>query len=64
MLFQFGSTGKTLTGTAIKRLVEQGTVSLDERVRTYVPELKLQDESVAREVRVLNLLNHTATGTS
>ncbi|HJP65492.1 MAG TPA: serine hydrolase domain-containing protein, partial [Actinomycetota bacterium] len=59
-LFQFGSTGKTFTATAIMRLVEQGKVSLDERVRTYIPELKLQDEDVAREVRVLNLLNHTA----
>ena len=59
-LFQFGSTGKTFTATAIMRLVEQGQVSLEERVRTYVPELKLQDEDVAREVTVLHLLNHTA----
>jgi hypothetical protein len=29
-------------------------------VRTYVPELQLRDEQVAREVTVLNLLNHTA----
>lgn len=59
-LFQFGSTGKTYTATAIMRLVEQGLVDLDERVRTYVPELKLKDEDVAREVRILHLLNHTA----
>src|SRR5579884_3846931 len=43
-LFQFGSTGKTLTATAIMRLVEQGRVDLGASVRTYVPELKLQDE--------------------
>ncbi|MGH2729132.1 MAG: serine hydrolase [Actinomycetota bacterium] len=59
-LFQFGSTGKTFTATAILRLVEQGSVDLNERVRTYVPELKLKDEAVAREVTVLHLLNHTA----
>lgn len=59
-LFQFGSTGKTFTATAILRLVDQGKVSLDEKVRTYVPELKLKDESVARDVTVLHLLNHTA----
>jgi CubicO group peptidase (beta-lactamase class C family) len=59
-LFQFGSTGKTYTATAIMRLVEQGQVKLEEKVRTYVPELKLKDEDVAREVTVLNLLNHTA----
>ena len=59
-LFQIGSTGKTYTGTAIMRLVEQGKIDLDAPVRTYVPELKLKDEQVARDVTVLQLLNHTA----
>ena len=59
-LFQFGSTGKTFTSTAIMVLVEQGKASLSEKVRTYVPELVLRDEDVAREVTVLQLLNHTA----
>ena len=59
-LFQFGSTGKTFTATAIMRLVEDGRVDLDAPVRTYVPELKLKDESVAEKVTVLHLLNHTA----
>jgi CubicO group peptidase (beta-lactamase class C family) len=59
-LFQFGSTGKTYTATAVMRLVEQGVLDLNERVRTYVPELRLKDESVAAEVTLLHLLNHTA----
>ncbi|MFN2590797.1 MAG: serine hydrolase domain-containing protein [Actinomycetota bacterium] len=59
-LFQFGSTGKTFTATAILRLVEQGELDLDERVRTYVPELRLKDESVAEKVTLMHLLNHTA----
>ena len=59
-LFQFGSTGKTFTATAIMRLVAEGRVALDATVRTYLPELRLQDESVARDVTVLQLLNHTA----
>jgi CubicO group peptidase (beta-lactamase class C family) len=59
-LFQFGSTGKTYTATAILRLVEQGKVDLDAPVRTYVPELKLKDDDVAVKVTVLHLLNHTA----
>ena len=59
-LFQIGSTGKTFTATAIMRLVEAGQVSLEAPVRTYVPELKLKDEHVARTVTVLQLLNHTA----
>ncbi|HVV22244.1 MAG TPA: serine hydrolase domain-containing protein [Pseudonocardiaceae bacterium] len=59
-LFQFGSTGKTYTATAILRLVDQGLVDLSAPVRRYVPELRLKDESVAAEVTVLHLLNHTA----
>jgi CubicO group peptidase (beta-lactamase class C family) len=59
-LFQFGSTGKTYTATAILRLVEQGKLDLHAPVRTYVPELELRDEDAARDVTVLQLLNHTA----
>src|SRR3954467_3679442 len=59
-LFQFGSTGKTFTATAMMRLVEQGKVDLDAPVRTYVPELRLKDEEVAQQVTVRQLFNHTA----
>lgn len=59
-LFQFGSTGKTYTATAIMRLVDRGEVELDAPVRRYVPELTLKDEQTAQRVTVLHLLNHTA----
>ena len=59
-LFQFGSTGKTYTATAVMRLVDQGKVDLHAPVRTYLPEFKLRDEDVARNVTVLQLFNHTA----
>ena len=59
-LFQFGSTGKTYTATAIMRLMERGDIELDAPVRRYLPEFALQDEDVADRVTVLHLLNHTA----
>src|SRR3954466_1164870 len=59
-LFQFGSTGKTFTATALVRLAEKGKLDLDATVRTYIPELTLTDEDVAAKVTVLQLLNHTA----
>ncbi len=59
-LLQNGSTGKTYTSTTILRLVERGEMDLDAPVRTYVPELRLKDEQVARDVTLLHLLNHTA----
>lgn len=59
-LFQFGSTGKTFTATAIMALMERGDLELAAPVRRYLPEFELQDEDVAREVTVQHLLNHTA----
>jgi CubicO group peptidase (beta-lactamase class C family) len=59
-LFQFGSTGKTYTASALMRLADQGRVDLDAPVRTYLPEFALRDEDVAARVTVLQLLNHTA----
>jgi CubicO group peptidase (beta-lactamase class C family) len=59
-LFQIGSTTKTVTGTVIMRLVEAGSVDLDATVRTYLPGLTLIEPSVAENVTVRHLLNHTA----
>ena len=59
-LFQFGSTGKTFTATAVMRLVEAGKIDLDAPVRTYVPEFAVADEDASANATVLNLLNHTA----
>ncbi len=59
-LFQFGSTGKTLTATALMVLAEQGSIDLTAPVRTYLPDLRLKDEATAAQVTVLQLLNHTA----
>ncbi len=57
-LFQIGSMTKTFTGTAILALVERGMLDLDEPVRTYLPDLRLSDEEVARRVTARHLLTH------
>lgn len=59
-LFQIGSTAKTITATVVMRLVEAGTLSLDEPVRTWLPALRLADEDTARGVTLRHLLTHTA----
>jgi CubicO group peptidase (beta-lactamase class C family) len=59
-LFQIGSLSKTFTSTVIWHLIDAGALELDATVRTYVPELKLMDETVAAEVTVANLLDHSA----
>lgn len=59
-LFRIGSTTKTFTGTAVMRLVEMGKIDLNASVRTYLPDLKLAEESVAQRVTVRQILNHSA----
>ena len=58
-LFQIGSITKTLTTTAIMRLVEMGVLDLDLPIRTYLPGLCLADESVAARITLRHLLTHT-----
>ena len=59
-LFQCGSVTKTLTATLLQQLLEEGRLDLDAPVRTYLPELRLADESVARAVTPRHLLAHVA----
>jgi len=59
-LFQIGSITKTITGTAVMRLVEMGKLDLDIPIRTYLPDLRLSSEEVAAQVTMRHLLTHTA----
>src|SRR5437773_14756 len=59
-LFQIGSITKVYTATLVMQLVDEGLVSLDAPVRTYLPELKLPDEADAQAITVRHLLTHTS----
>lgn len=59
-LFQIGSTTKTVTATALMRLVEQGKVDLESPVRTYIPDFRVADTKVSEEVLIRHLVTHTA----
>jgi CubicO group peptidase (beta-lactamase class C family) len=58
-LFQIGSLTKTYTATAIWRLIDEGALALDAPIRTYLPDFRLEDEQVAAEVTISNLLDHS-----
>ena len=58
-LMQVGSISKTFTGTMLMMFAEQGKIDLDATVRTYLPDLKLADESVVEKVTLRHLLTHT-----
>jgi CubicO group peptidase (beta-lactamase class C family) len=59
-VFQIGSVTKLWTSTLVMQLVDEGTVELDEPVRTYLPEFRIADEAAAARITVRQLLNHTA----
>lgn len=59
-LFQIGSTTKTVTATVLMRLVEQGKIDLNAKVRHYLPDFRVADEAAAANVTVQQLLTHTA----
>jgi CubicO group peptidase (beta-lactamase class C family) len=59
-LFQIGSLTKTYTATVIWHLIDQGALSLDAPVRTWLPDLTLQDPDVADRLTIGNLLDHSA----
>ncbi|WP_407542600.1 serine hydrolase domain-containing protein (plasmid) [Deinococcus radiomollis] len=57
-IFQIGSTTKTITSLTCSVLVAQGKLDLDVPVRTYLPDFKLMDESVAAALTVRDVLTH------
>ncbi|MBI1873631.1 MAG: serine hydrolase [Acidobacteria bacterium] len=58
-IFQIASISKTFAATAIMRLVDQGKVDLKAPVRRYLPDFRVLDETVSREVTIWHLLTHT-----
>src|SRR6266540_1094052 len=59
-VFPIASISKTFAATAMMRLVERGKVDLRAPVRTYLPDFRVQDEAVSRDVTISHLLTHTA----
>lgn len=57
-LFQIGSITKTFTATLMMRLVEQGVLDLDARVRDYLPDFRVRDADACEHVKVRQLLTH------
>ncbi len=57
-VFPLASISKTFAVTAMMRLVEQGKIDLHAPVRIYLPDFRVRDEAVSREVTVWHLLTH------
>ncbi|MGE6402943.1 serine hydrolase domain-containing protein [Bacillus cereus] len=55
-----GSTTKSFTALAIMQLVEQGKISLEEPVQSYIPWFQIADEEASEKITIQHLLNHTS----
>ena len=58
-IFALASISKTVTTTALMRLVEQGKIDLDAPVTQYLPGFRVQDAAATRNVKIWHLLTHT-----
>src|ERR671931_459591 len=58
-VYQCGSMTKTWTALAFMQLVDEGTVDLDEPVRTYLPGFTVADPGASAKVTPRHLLCHT-----
>ncbi|RII14221.1 D-alanyl-D-alanine carboxypeptidase precursor [Streptomyces sp. YIM 130001] len=59
-LFQIGSITKVWTATLAMQLVDEGKLDLDAPVADVLPELRLSDPEVARQVTMRHLLTHSS----
>jgi CubicO group peptidase (beta-lactamase class C family) len=58
-VFPIASISKTVTATAIMRLVEQGKLELAAPVKRYLPDFAVKDTAATRDVAIWHLLTHT-----
>ena len=59
-VFPLASISKTVTTTAVMRLVEQGKIDLRAPVRKYLPDFRVADDAASREVTIWHLVTHTS----
>lgn len=60
-MFRIGSTSKMFVALSILKLVEEGRISLDDKVRDLAPEIEFENEWESTDpVLMVHLLEHTA----
>ncbi|WP_417450932.1 serine hydrolase [Kordiimonas sp.] len=57
-LFRIASTSKAFTAAALAILVDEGTLSWDDKVIDYLPDFRMMDAWVTREFTIRDLLTH------
>ena len=58
-VFPIASISKTVVGTALMRLHDQGRIDVEAPVRNYLPDFQVADAATTRELRIWHLMTHT-----
>ena len=58
-VFHWASVSKTFVATAIMQLREEGKISLDEKITTYLPYFR-QKDAFYKDITIRQMLNHTS----
>ena len=57
-LFMIGSNTKAFTGTALAILEQEGKCKLDDKVIKYLPDFKMKNEWVTKELNLVDIVTH------
>ena len=57
-LYQIGSCTKAFTAAICAKLVDEGKLKWDEKVRTYLPDFKFYDDFMSKEATIQDILCH------
>ncbi len=57
-LFLIGSNTKAFTGTAMALLEYEGKLKLDDKVVKYLPEFKMKDEWITKNLNLVDIITH------
>ncbi|WP_257097157.1 serine hydrolase [Sphingobacterium sp. E70] len=56
--FQIASTSKAFTVVALAILVEEGKITLEDKVKDHIPEFKMYNDYVTENMNIADLLTH------
>lgn len=57
-VFQIGSCTKAFTAATLALLVDEGKITWDDKAQTYLPDLKIYDPYITRELMISDMLSH------
>jgi beta-lactamase class C len=58
-IFRLASVSKPISGVLAGILADENIIGLDDKVTSYIPDLKLKNKEITQELTIRNILSHT-----